>query len=233
MIRKTLVVTAACINSLVAAHLFQDHFYYLQLSSGASMLPTVNMSRDYLLVDCKYKYNRDRSLKTGDIVVVHKPTDPVQKVCKRIIGLEGDLILVDPSKNSLLCKLEKYLQEENIDISDIIYENKSSLNGFENRVDALNDALSKFRNSKLKETILKNKLLRRYDQSFDNEYIEIPKSHCWLTGDDLNNSTDSRTYLVVPYGLINGKVIGKLYVGNTLNPFTWKYSSVESNYQDV
>ncbi|KAI4904440.1 hypothetical protein NFI96_031284 [Prochilodus magdalenae] len=39
----------------------------------------------------------------------------------------------------------------------------------------------------------------------------VPRGHVWLEGDNLHNSTDSRSYGPVPYGLIRGRVCLKLW----------------------
>ncbi|XP_077178073.1 mitochondrial inner membrane protease subunit 1 isoform X2 [Paroedura picta] len=39
----------------------------------------------------------------------------------------------------------------------------------------------------------------------------VPKGHVWLEGDNLRNSTDSRCYGPVPYGLIKGRICFKLW----------------------
>nr|ADO28149.1 mitochondrial inner membrane protease subunit 1 [Ictalurus furcatus] len=39
----------------------------------------------------------------------------------------------------------------------------------------------------------------------------VPRGHVWLEGDNLKNSTDSRCYGPVPYGLIQGRVCLKLW----------------------
>lgn len=72
-----------------------------------------------------------------------KPTDPEQRVCKRITGMPGDIILVDPSTSE--------------------------------------------------------------DDSM-NTYIKVPAGHCWVTGDNLSHSLDSRTYGVLPLGLVKGRI---------------------------
>ncbi|XP_053539002.1 mitochondrial inner membrane protease subunit 1 isoform X2 [Ictalurus punctatus] len=41
-------------------------------------------------------------------------------------------------------------------------------------------------------------------------YITVPRGHVWLEGDNLKNSTDSRCYGPVPYGLIQGRVCLKV-----------------------
>ncbi|XP_072528070.1 mitochondrial inner membrane protease subunit 1 isoform X1 [Salminus brasiliensis] len=39
----------------------------------------------------------------------------------------------------------------------------------------------------------------------------VPRGHVWLEGDNLHNSTDSRSYGPVPYALIRGRVCIKLW----------------------
>lgn len=41
----------------------------------------------------------------------------------------------------------------------------------------------------------------------EGEWLRIPKGHVWLAGDNLSNSTDSRTYGPVPLALVKGKVL--------------------------
>uniref|UniRef100_A0A8C3K8Z5 Inner mitochondrial membrane peptidase subunit 1 n=1 Tax=Calidris pygmaea TaxID=425635 RepID=A0A8C3K8Z5_9CHAR len=40
---------------------------------------------------------------------------------------------------------------------------------------------------------------------------QVPKGHVWLEGDNLRNSTDSRCYGPVPYGLIRGRICFKIW----------------------
>ncbi len=44
--------------------------------------------------------------------------------------------------------------------------------------------------------------------------MQVPKGHCWIVGDNLVASRDSRDFGPVPLGLIRGKVIA------TVRPFS-------------
>lgn len=41
--------------------------------------------------------------------------------------------------------------------------------------------------------------------------VEVPLGHLWLQGDNKDNSTDSRDYGPVPYGILRGKVFVKVW----------------------
>ncbi|KAI9816789.1 MAG: hypothetical protein M1827_001434 [Pycnora praestabilis] len=41
--------------------------------------------------------------------------------------------------------------------------------------------------------------------------IQVPEGHCWLIGDNLPHSRDSRQYGPVPLALIKGKVIARVW----------------------
>lgn len=53
----------------------------------------------------------------------------------------------------------------------------------------------------------------------------MPEGHCWLIGDNLPESRDSRTFGPLPLALVKGKVLAKLggeggfsWIENTLVP---------------
>ncbi|XP_073263234.1 mitochondrial ATP-independent inner membrane protease subunit 1a isoform X3 [Populus alba] len=64
---------------------------------GPSMLPTLNLTGDVLLVE--HVSHRFQKVGPGDVVLVRSPLDPTKMVTKRIVGMEGDQInfLPDPS----------------------------------------------------------------------------------------------------------------------------------------
>lgn len=63
------------------------------------MLPTLNSKNDFVHTLKRFKYGTD--VQIGDVIVLVKPTDPDQIVCKRITGMPGDTVIIDPSNDSV------------------------------------------------------------------------------------------------------------------------------------
>jgi signal peptidase I len=53
----------------------------------------------------------------------------------------------------------------------------------------------------------------------EEKWVKVPKGHVWLAGDNMANSTDSRTYGPVPTAMIKGKVIARVSQVRWLQPF--------------
>ncbi|SGZ55310.1 CIC11C00000004405 [Sungouiella intermedia] len=74
-----------------------DHVYQPCLISGSSMAPTFNPAtkttqNDVVLIQ-KYNLKAPNSLKRGDVIMFHSPSDPEKLVTKRVVGLQGDVII--------------------------------------------------------------------------------------------------------------------------------------------
>lgn len=52
------------------------------------------------------------------------------------------------------------------------------------------------------------------------DYDKVPQGHCYIVGDNLPWSRDSRDYGPLPLALIQGKVVAKVDF-NGFNPFNW------------
>lgn len=94
-----------------ALHVVQSHFYEFTETRGESMLPTLAANGDF--VHSLKKYRLGRGIQNGDCIVALKPTDPDQRVCKRITGMPGDVILIDPSmedKHDPSASFNKYIK---------------------------------------------------------------------------------------------------------------------------
>mmetsp|Transcript_24199 Transcript_24199/g.22004 ORF Transcript_24199/g.22004 Transcript_24199/m.22004 type:complete len:178 (+) Transcript_24199:43-576(+) len=59
---------------------------------GPSMLPTINESGDFVLID-RFSYDvLGKEYKKGDVIVSLSPYDRHKSICKRIVAVEGDII---------------------------------------------------------------------------------------------------------------------------------------------
>ncbi|KAF8317379.1 LexA/Signal peptidase, partial [Clavulina sp. PMI_390] len=65
--------------------------------AGPSMLPTLRSRNDWLLDDrISHRIHGYESIKRGSLVIYVAPYDRTRIVCKRLVGLPGDVICVDP-----------------------------------------------------------------------------------------------------------------------------------------
>ncbi|KAI9315759.1 mitochondrial inner membrane protease subunit 1 [Dichotomocladium elegans] len=76
-------------------HVFNQYVMEATFCMGPSMLPNFNMTGDIVAVEHITKHFRDYRL--GDVVVCISPAVPGRAVLKRILGLPGDNICVDPT----------------------------------------------------------------------------------------------------------------------------------------
>ncbi len=166
-------------------HLIAEHVAEINITTGSSMTPTLAPSGEWVLhvrlplynaysrmhsrvketfglkappteqeqlieqINRK-KHGNPSGLAIGDLVVAASPVNPARIVCKRVLGLAGDTILLDP----------------------------------------------------------------RYE---DSPQVTIPKGHVFLCGDNLPNSTDSRSYGPIPLGLIKGRVVARVRTSSSLD----------------
>jgi mitochondrial inner membrane protease subunit 1 len=61
------------------------------------MYPTLMPLGDYLLSERISHNLKPLRVKRGDMVIAVSPRDPTVAVCKRVFGLEGDVVCVDPT----------------------------------------------------------------------------------------------------------------------------------------
>lgn len=160
-------------------HLIQEYVFEFSETRGELMLPTLQQQHDYVATNKRYRLGR--GLDMGDCIVAMKPLDPLHRVCKRITGMPGDVVLVDPLLS---------LELSNSPASVISHD------GY-------------------------------------NKYIVVPEGHVWATGDNLALSLDSRSYGVVPMGLITGKIVGATLVGDSLHSLLGIFGFKWLNYRKI
>ncbi|CAH1787351.1 unnamed protein product [Owenia fusiformis] len=136
MFLKTIGAVGYMIQYGCIAHCTLHYIGDFVICAGPSMQPTIT-DNDILLTNhmTVNRFNVER----GDVVIAKSPVNPKTLVCKRVVGLEGDVIRDGFSKHF------------------------------------------------------------------------VPRGHVWLEGDNKDNSTDSRTYGPVPYGLLKSKAFYKIW----------------------
>lgn len=107
-----------------------------------SMQPTLLDGQIVLSVCAGSPFLHLDNLKLGDVVIARSPSDPRSRICKRVVGLPGDLL------------------------------------GYRNN-------------------------------SFRRDFV--PEGKVWLEGDNSAVSRDSRTYGPVPLGLVEGKIVWRIW----------------------
>ncbi|KAI8869205.1 LexA/Signal peptidase [Ramicandelaber brevisporus] len=138
--RRAFGYAASITKMACTIHFISEYLMVLSPTIGPSMLPTLNIHGDIVMVD--RLSHRFGMLRPGDVVLYTSPLNPHHYVVKRLIGIAGDTVVLDPSESDLV----------------------------------------------------------------ERRQYTVPKGHVWLAGDNMNSSTDSRTYGPVPIGLIRGKV---------------------------
>lgn len=125
-----------------------------------------------------------RRPKRGDLVVADSPNSLGSTVLKRVIGVEGDVIEIEPRRGVD----RKWVAE-----ADEAYFGDRPLHpGLEHRgKDSEGRPLAHGRRG-------------------EGRFIKVPKGYIWVVGDNLSNSTDSRHYGPVPLAMVKGKVLGRV-----------------------
>ena len=131
------VVALTCVWHVVAENVAE-----LTVCVGPSMLPTLHAAGDMVVVE--HVTARYRPLQLGDVVVARSPVNARQFVCKRVLGVGGDVVCTDPTREGA-------------------------------------------------------------------PMVTVPDGHVWLQGDNMWNSTDSRSYGPVPANLVKGRVVYRVW----------------------
>ncbi|KAK6363257.1 hypothetical protein TWF730_000700 [Orbilia blumenaviensis] len=154
--RRVLTSLVIGIKLLAFTHLVVSKVFIISQCEGPSMLPTLPTSGSVVVNNL---YSRGRGVKVGDLIAAHRPDDMDVMLLKRVIGMPGDYVVVDPMAAG-----------------------------------------------KGEETMM----------------VRVPEGHCWIAGDNLSHSIDSRFYGPVPLGLIMGKVVAQVAGGRRWfsGPFT-------------
>ncbi|KAI9495657.1 peptidase S24/S26A/S26B/S26C [Zychaea mexicana] len=92
---KILRGAAYAVQFMCFAHVFNQYIAEATFCMGPSMLPNFNMTGDIVAVE--HITPHFRGYRMGDVVVCISPAAPGRAVLKRILGLPGDNVCVDPT----------------------------------------------------------------------------------------------------------------------------------------
>ena len=127
-------------------------------------------------------YRRGRGVIVGDIVDFMHPIVPGAGAIKRVVGMPGDFVLSNYVDGAEGSKTELILHEGTD--GKWVVGKKSGGGTVEELVTA---------------------------KAREQRMIQVPEGHCWLLGDNLTESRDSRIYGPIPLALIKGKVIARVF----------------------
>ncbi|KAL0580283.1 hypothetical protein V5O48_001700 [Marasmius crinis-equi] len=84
-------------NFFCAIHIFTEYVGKPATMAGPSMLPTLANEGEIVIEDRLTYRLWPESLARGELLILKSPIDPNRIICKRVIGLPGDTICVDPT----------------------------------------------------------------------------------------------------------------------------------------
>ncbi|KAL3423286.1 mitochondrial inner membrane protease subunit [Phlyctema vagabunda] len=84
-------VFAAILKTFALAHLMMDFVGFIVPAAGPSMLPTLEVAGERLLINKAYRRGRD--VKVGDLVSFKAMDVPGKLVLKRVVGMSGDYVM--------------------------------------------------------------------------------------------------------------------------------------------
>ncbi|MCJ1446272.1 MAG: hypothetical protein MMC23_006777 [Stictis urceolatum] len=181
-----------------AVHLFITHVCYTQLTNGPSMLPTLDVNHNHVLISCSHR--RGRNVRVGDVVSVRHPQMPGEGMGKRVLGMPGDFVRIDsPGVGAEERAGGKTIGEDGHEVGS---EAGSGNGRVKDDLHALGDE-----RISLGRGFWGDGAVRERD--WKGKWVQVPEGHCWLEGDDPPWSKDSRDYGPVPLGLIKGKVVAR------------------------
>ncbi|KAA1468643.1 LexA/Signal peptidase [Dentipellis sp. KUC8613] len=95
--RHTALRALHVVNAVCATHLFVEYVGSVHWVHGPSMVPTMAEKGEMVIENRLSFWLNPNGLQRGDLVTFTSPLTAGRTVCKRILGLPGDIICVDPT----------------------------------------------------------------------------------------------------------------------------------------
>lgn len=145
---------------------------------------------------------RLHNIERGDIIIATNPTNPTQSICKRVVGLAGDKIVIrnastiNPFSKDKPSNVTPSTDNESVKRLDVMSPEMPSSSAINNL--SIKDEIEQPQQTWM-EMVWKNKT------------IVVPRGHIWVEGDNLENSSDSRYYGPIPQGLIKSRAVLRVW----------------------
>ncbi|KAE8226967.1 hypothetical protein CF319_g524 [Tilletia indica] len=155
-----------------------------------------------------YGRTAGRPLALGDLVFAVAPGSGKQ-VCKRVVGLPGDTILMDPRtiplpRSAWLSPSSPPTSSSSSSSISSFFEAGTKIFNKDEPTPESDDSRSSSGNDQ-GPTMQPDGVIGSI--SSEATYVTVPKGHVFLCGDNLSNSVDSRDYGPVPLALVKGRVV--------------------------
>lgn len=167
------------------------------------MEPTLNTNNILITDRISPRFHR---IVRGDIIIATNPINPTQSICKRVVGLAGDKIVVRNASS-----INPFSKDKPSDVTPPSMD--STTTASKRSTDAISSSAS-VTNSTLTPSI--NDEIDQPQQSWmnmmwKNKTIIVPRGHIWIEGDNLENSSDSRYYGPIPQGLVKSRAVLRVW----------------------
>ncbi|KAJ8084227.1 hypothetical protein PM082_002994 [Marasmius tenuissimus] len=101
-LKYTTIKSLKVFNFFCAIHIFTEYVGRPSIMQGPSMLPTLANEGEIVIEDRLTYRLWPESLARGDLLILKSPIDANRLICKRLLGLPGDTICVDPTGEKAL-----------------------------------------------------------------------------------------------------------------------------------
>lgn len=166
------------------------------------MEPTLHSNN--VLITEKVSARRGR-LDRGDIIVARNPNNPRQFICKRVVGMPGDTVLLHSAFS-----VNPFAAPANSIASSSSSNSSASAVPEPDTTSAAATALAdRLHDEEADEAMTDTGAMRQ--RLFRSKVVVVPRGHVWLEGDNAANSLDSRQYGPIPLGLVRSRAVGRVW----------------------